>query len=282
MKSRQSISSIISLCLIIGLSAPILGQADSISRSEKDSTWTDWNVRLSPYFWLLGIKGQIAITPGPGQLPELPPPIEQLPSGRTIYDIDLSPQDVRHSLKFALMLSGQFHVKRFVTQFNVSSIVLESSGEGPFDYFFQNTTIRLAYAGGDLGLGYRVVKNKKFTFDLLAGLKFVYTKVGLQTQIIGQYPIDTEADRFWADPVIATNLSYRPHKRIELAAYGDLGYTLFNENLTYQFSAQANVFITRMFYMSVGYRQYYFDFSAREAFFAGSMQGMIFKIGFQF
>jgi len=71
-----------------------LGQQDSARKASrkaaKDSTWNDWNVRLSPYVWLLGIKGQIAITPDPVQLTELPPPIEQLPSGGYIYDIDIS------------------------------------------------------------------------------------------------------------------------------------------------------------------------------------------------
>jgi len=232
--------------------------------------------------WLLGIKGQIAITPDPVQLPEIPPPIEQLPSGRSIYDIDLSPMDVRHSLKFALMLTGQHKDKRFVTQFNVSSIVLETNADAPFDYVFTNNTLRLAYAGGDLGAGYRVIRNEKFEFDVLLGLTFVYTKVGLTTDLVGQVPVDVKADRLWTDPVIATNFAYRPYKRIEIAAYGDLGYTLLNDNLTYQLSANLNFLISRLIYISAGYRIYYLDFAAKKSFFAGSLQGMIVKFGFQF
>ena len=274
------------ICLILSWAVPTLGQQDSdrkASRKEaKDSTWSDWNLRLSPYVWLLGINGQIAITPNPVQLPEIPPPVEQLPSGRSIYDIDLSPKDVRHSLKFALMLSGQYMVKRFVTQFNVSSIVLETNAEAPFDYVFTNSTLRLAYAGGDLGAGYRVIRNEKFEFDVLLGLKFVYTKVGLTTDVVGQVPVEVKAARLWTDPVIATNLAYRPHKRIEIAAYGDLGYTLFNDNLTYQLSANVFFLISRHIYISAGYKTYYLDFTKKEAFFAGSLQGWIIKFGFQF
>ena len=153
-------------------------------------------------------------------MPEIPPPIEQLPSGRSIYDIDLSPKDVRHSLKFE--------------------------------------------------------------FDVLLGLTFVYTKVGLTTDLVGQVPVDVKADRLWTDPVIATNFAYRPHKRIEIAAYGDLGYTLLNDNLTYQLSANLNFLISRLIYISAGYRIYYLDFAAKKSFFAGSLQGMIVKFGFQF
>jgi len=265
-----------------------MGQSDSISNSDstvhavKDTTWNQWNFRLSPYAWLLGIKGQIAIAPDPVQLPEIPPPIEQLPSGYSIYDIDLSFQDVRNSLKFILMLSGQYRGDRFVTQFNVSSFVLESNAIAPFDYVFQNNTLRVAYAGGDLGGGYRIIRNEKFEFDILLGLKFIYSKVGLETEIVGQVPISVVADKLWTDPVIGTNFAYRPHKRIELMAYGDIGSTLLNENLTYQFSFNAHFNISRLLYISAGYRKYYLDFSAKEAFFFGSLQGMLVKIGFQF
>lgn len=275
------------ICIVLLLHGgfPARGQADTarkVRRPVTDSTWSQWNVRLAPYVWVLGIKGQIAITPDPVQLPDLPPPVEQLPSGKNIYDIDLSPREVANSLKFALMLSGQFHITRFVTQFNISSIVLESTFEAPFNWAFQDNLIRLAYAGGDLGFGYRVIQERKFEFDVLLGLKFVYSKVEISTDLTGAYPVNTAIDRFWTDPVLATNFSYRPHKRIELAAYGDIGSTLVNDNLTWQFSFHANVLITRIFYISAGYRQYYLNFSAREAFCSGSLQGAIVKFAFQF
>lgn len=282
MKAKRSIIAVLCLGLLLSWSDPLLGQADTVNTVASESDWYDWNVRLSPFIWILGIKGQVAIDPDPVQLPEIPPPIDQLPSGYKIYDIDLSFRDISNSLKFALLLSGQFHVKGFVSRFNISSIVLESNAETPFDYFFQDNTVRLAYAGGDLGAGYRVVKSKKVEFDVMAGLKFIYTKVGLQTSAVGELPIEVNVSRFWTDPVIATIVSYRPHKRIELMAYGDLGYTLLNDNLTYQFSTDAKFFTCKLFYISLGYRKYYFDFTAKEAFFAGSLQGMLVKFGFQF
>ena len=266
------------MAVLLNSAVPAFGQEDTVKKSRKtvtDSTWNQWNVRLAPYLWILGIKGQIALPPEPANLPDIPPPIEQLPSGYSIHDIDISPKEVINSLKFALMLSGHFHIKRFVTQFNVSSIVLESTFKAPFDWAFQDNLFRLAYAGGDLGFGYRVVKSRKFEFDLLLGLKFVYSKIGITTDIFGSYPVSIKVDRFWTDPVLATNFSYSPHKRIELAAYGDLGPNLLNDNFTYQFSFHANVFITRFFYMSAGYRKSYLDFAVKESFFAGSCRELM-------
>ena len=137
-------------------------------------------------------------------------------------------------------------------------------------------------SSGDLGAGYRVVQNDNFEFDLLLGLKFVYTEVGLTTDIVGQTPISVSSDRFWTDPVIATNLAYRPHKRIELAAYGDIGSTFLNENLTYQVITNLQFNISRLIYITAGYRTYYINFSANDAIFSGSLHGMIVKFGFQF
>jgi hypothetical protein len=52
-----------------------------------------------------------------------------------------------------------------------------------------------------------VVRNKKFEFDLSLGMKFVYFKVGLTTDLGGELPLSGEISNFWVDPVIATNLA---------------------------------------------------------------------------
>jgi len=69
---------------------PLYAQAEPGTESKKDSSWNQWNLRLSPYVWLLGIKGEISVAPEPSQLPYLPPPTTLLPSGYSVYDIDLS------------------------------------------------------------------------------------------------------------------------------------------------------------------------------------------------
>jgi hypothetical protein len=147
--------------------------------------WSQWNLRIAPYFWLIGLKGQVTVAPKPAQLPLIPPPPEQLPDGEYIYDIDLSFKDISNSLKFALMLAGQYKFERIVTQFNVSSLILESTAKGPFDFILQGNTLHFTYVGGDLGAGYRVVRNNKLEFDVLLGLKFVYFSTMLESYFVG-------------------------------------------------------------------------------------------------
>ncbi len=274
--------------IVVWCSSPLVAQSGSNSIPEskseaiQDSTWGDWNFRVAPYVWLLGIKGQLGVRPSPGQLPYLPPLAVQLPNGYSIYDIDLNFKEVRNSLKFAIMLAGQYKHERFITQLNISSLVLESNAIAPFDYVFKDNTLRLAYVGGDLGAGYRVVRNKRLEFDLLLGLKFVYFKVGLTTKIAGTIPLSGIVSNWWVDPVVGANFVYRPHKRIELVAIGDIGPTLLNEQFTYQFATNVNFIISRHLIVSAGYRNYYVESPIKEAIFTGTLSGMVVKFGVQF
>jgi hypothetical protein len=89
-------------------------------------------------------------------------------------------------------------------------------------------------------------------------------------------------ERLWTDPVIATNFTYRPLKRIELVALGDIGAPILNEKFTYQFAFIANFLISRHIYMSAGYRNYYVKYPSQEAVFSGALHGMMVKFGVQF
>ena len=246
-----------------------------------DSTWSQWNVRLAPYIWMLGIHGDIIHPPKVEQLPGFPP-LPENPIEIEKYEIDLGFKEVRNSLKFALMLSGQYDKKWLVTQFNFSSFILESEAITPLDYVLQNNIINLAYVGGDLGAGYRIIRNPKLEFDALLGLKFVYTRLRIATDILGNKHLEGAHGLFWADPVIATNLAYRPIPRLELALYGDIGSTLLNKDITYQFSGSVNFMLSKLIYLSAGYRTYYAEIPEDRAVFWGTLSGMVLRFGFQF
>ena len=80
----------------------------------------EWNFRISPYFWFVGFKGTI-------YRPPQPPPPAQLPEPepRPPYNIDISFKDISSNIKFAFKGAGEFRLKRFVTQFNIASIILQ-------------------------------------------------------------------------------------------------------------------------------------------------------------
>ena len=127
-----------------------------------------------------------------------------------------------------------------------------------------------------------MIRNTKLEFDVLLGLKFVYTRIGISTDLLGKQPLQGVIDQLWADPVIGTNFVYRPIPRLELVLYGDIGSTLLNKDLTYQFSGNINFLVAKHFYLSVGYKNYYVKHPEDIAIFSGTLSGMITRFGFQF
>jgi len=118
---------VLMMALLVGTSA----QVEAQGRFKYDSTWSQWNIRFAPYIWLIGIEGEIDRPPPIVQLPDYPPvPVHPIES----YGIDIGFKDFRNSLKFAFMLSGQFKKEWFVTQFNVSSFIIEGEAITPLDY----------------------------------------------------------------------------------------------------------------------------------------------------
>ena len=253
----------------------LFGLARTLHAQEKqelDSIWNDWNFRISPYFWYIGFQGTIYRPPSISTLPEPPPK----------YEIDVGFKDIKNSIKFALMLAGQYKNKHIVAQFNFTSLILESEAITPLELVLQDNIVNLTYIAGDVGIGYRVIKKPKFEFDALLGIKYVFFKIGLKTNAVGIGQIEGERQKFWFDPVIGANLKYRPHRKIEFVGYADIG-PAFPDNLnTYQAMLGANYLFTKTFMIMLGYRAYHVDFPKEEAIFNGAIKGWIMKIGFQF
>ena len=238
-----------------------------------DSTWNNWNFRISPYFWYIGLKGTIYRPPSPVQMPIPPPPK---------FEIDVSFKDIRHSIKFALMLAGQYRNKHIVTQFNFSSLVLESEAITPLELLLQDNIINLTFLAGDIGIGYRIIKNPKLEFDALLGIKFMYFGIGLKTKLAGIVPIEGERDNLWIDPVIGINFKYRPHHKIEFNSHADFGPPYPDNINSYQAMLGTSYLFTKTFLISVGYRIYHVDFPKDEAIFIGDIKGWMMRIDFQF
>ncbi len=214
---RRVYSTLIFFILIISF---LWSGTPSFAREKQktDSTLNNWNFRISPFFWFIGFQGTIYKPPEPALTPIPPPPK---------YEIDVGFKDIRHSIKFALMLAGQYRNEHIVAQFNFSSLILESEAITPWELLLQDNIINLTYFAGDVGVGYRVVKNPKFEFDALLGLKFMYFKIGLKTNLAGIVPVEGERDNLWVDPVVGMNVKYIPHRKIEFAGYADI--TFFEE-----------------------------------------------------
>lgn len=247
----------------------------SLSSQEARDTvlWNDWDFRVSPYFWFVGLKGEINRPPAPVN-PEEPPPPK--------YEVDVGFKDIRNSIKFALMLAGQYRGNRLVAQFNFSSLILESEAITPLELILEDNIVNLTYFGGDLEVGYRVIKNPKFELDALAGLKFFYFGIDVSTKVGGSIPVEGARSRGWMDPTLAVNIRYNPHKKLSFVGYGDIGIPGIGSDFSSQFITMVQYHFTKTFFTSLGYRSYFLKIPEDEAIFNGQLQGWIARLGFQF
>lgn len=274
--------SILFVILLLFFPAKCIISQDSISTPIDHNIYDEWHFRLSPYAWFINIKGELLTPNVPSEPSPTPPPPSNIPEEEPEFSVDLSFQDIRSSLKFASMLSGQYRNKHLVAQLNSSILILEGTAITPFELLIQDTEVKLWYYSGDLGIGYRFIKNPKFELDGLLGSKFLYTKVRLNTKFLNRKDVEATRDKFWYNPVLGVNVYYRPIKRLELALYADIGTRFKVGDLTTQFMFVVNGMITKWFYLSLGYRYYYVDVPKEQAVLTGNVRGFIFKIGFQF
>jgi hypothetical protein len=255
------------------ISLILLGISFSAIAQKKSREIDQWNFRISPYFWFIGFKGTIYKPPVPSLTPELQPPE---------YDIDISFKEIAAHLKFAIMAAGEYRHNRFVTQFNIASVILDGDAITPLDYILQDVFLHFGYVSGDLTAGHHFIFNDKLEIAAMAGFKYIYFDIKGSTSLVGKVDFAGERDFLWMEPIFATRIKYKPHKRIEIATYSDIGGWIFKDELSWQVIGTANYIVSKWFLVSLGYRVWAVKVDADEALYNGRIKGFIIRLGFQF
>ncbi len=227
-------------------------------------------LRLGPFFWFVGFKGSIYRPPVPGNFPEPPPPK---------YDIDVSFRDISSNLKFALMFSSEYRLRKTTIRTSFSSIVLKGKAIAPVDAIFQDINYRFGYFAGDLSAGRTALKTKNLRVDALLGFKWTHISISGSTDILGSLPFEGNRTKLWIDPMIGTDVLYEPLKRLELHFYGDLG-AFIGSDFTYQVISEANYYCNPWLYLTLGYRIWGIEVDQNEAIYNGQVKGLVFRVGF--
>ena len=265
------------LILVLATALPEVSNAQDFY--PEDSLYNDWEFRIGPYFWLVSLKGEIVEPPG---IPDIPPPTQLPNDTRPGYEIDIDFKDFQNSLKFALMLTGQYRSNHLVTQFNFSSFILESEVLSPKGVIFDDNLVKFSYAGGDLGFGYRMVKQKSLDVDLLFGAKFIFFDVNFSSDVNSGKEYEASRSVFWIDPVLCSNIKYRPAARWELVGYIDFGPHFIGGYESYQGIGVVNAILSKHIVASLGYRYYYVDSARDDVLYRGSITGLLVRLCAQF
>ena len=123
---------------------------DSIIDSNLNS---NWDLRISPYFWFVGLKGEILRPPEPSNLPDY----EATPG----YEVDLNFSDLSSSLKFFLMLSTKYKNENFVFSAGITSLILEGEAVTPKELISEGIDYNFTYLSSEISGGYRIIKTEK-------------------------------------------------------------------------------------------------------------------------
>ena len=243
---------------------------DSIIDSNLNS---NWDFRISPYFWFVGLKGDILRPPEPSNLPDY-----EAPPG---YKVDISFSDLSSSLKFFLMLSTKYKNENFVFSAGITSLILEGEAVTPNELISEGIDYNFTYLSSEISGGYRIIKTEKVNLEGLLGVRILYTKIVgfsnvLRTDFSGNRSL------FWYDPLVGVQFKYMPTERLEFTLYADFGPV--REVNSYQLIAQGSYFFTKVFSLSLGYRNYFINSENEEedTIYTGKLYGPFVKFGFQF
>jgi hypothetical protein len=266
-------SLVIFLFLICLFTIRVYPQEAEETETEKD--WESWHFNASPYFWFVGLNGTLIVPeapPVPGTFPE-----EEV---REI-EIDIGFKDVKNSIKYAMMFSGQYRNERISVVMNYTHLILQGEAITPYELVIQGTEYRFRHVSGDLSFQYRLIKTKKWNIDAGFGVKFLSDKA----EALVNFPVDTSIDLnrsvSWVDPVISTVIKYIPHPKVEIAAYVDFGSGLIGDR-SYQTIAGITYRFTPLFHMTAGYRVWGVKKDLDTSVFKGNLNGWITRVGFRF
>lgn len=251
---------------LFDLSQIVAQTSDSSSYKKYDN----WSIRVSPFFWYLGIEGQVSVPPEPSNLPEIDP----------VIDIDLSFNELSHSIKFAVMISGDYRGKWLVSKFNFMSLILDTDAVTPYDILLRDVNLKFHYFSGDAAVGYLFVDRKKLDMEGFVGIKVASVKANVKGTVL-VFPMKGERHTLWIDPMIAYRVRYFPLKRLELMGYADYGLR-FWQYQSYQLNSETIFHFSKLFYLSLGYRVWGMKTDIEDATYSGRLKGWISRIGFQF
>jgi len=212
-----------------------------------EDKYAKWHFRISPFIWLPGTRGSVDVPEPPSAqpLPEPPPPY---------YNFNLQFDDLRTSLKFAMILTGEYRTNKISAGFSYTSLILDGQPIVNYDTLLQDNTFNLNFHTGDLVVGYRAVTNPKLNIDLYGGTRFLFLKAGVSTNLLGRQILSYDGEGVFLDPLFACRIKYIPHHRIEFVGYGDIAPFPTTTTLSFQGTFLINVLLAKNFFIAPGYK----------------------------
>lgn len=193
----------------------------------------EWEVAFTPYLWLAGINGDIAI-----------------PRNDSEAEVDRSFGDILGDLKFAFMGTLDVKYRRFVVHTDLIYLNLGAEVERVDAIIFTEGQVDMKQTIATGAIGYRVVDRGPMFVDLYAGGRLVSLDVDLSLE----GPLQTReasASPSNVSPLIGGKARIPFNDRWALALQGDIG---FDSDVKWQLAGTIQYQLGRHWRAGVGYR----------------------------
>jgi opacity protein-like surface antigen len=210
-----------------------LGPEHALDEPAPDDGSDEWDVAFTPYVWLAGIKGNIAI-----------------PRNDSEADVDKSFADILGDLKFAFMGTLDVEYRRFIVHTDLVFLSLGANVERVDSLVFTEGEVDAKTLLATAAIGYRVVDQGPMYVDLYAGGRLVSLDVDLS--LTG--PLQTRkasASPSNVSPLIGGKARFPLGERWGLALQGDIG---FDSDVKWQLAGTVQYQLGDHWRMGAGYR----------------------------
>lgn len=224
-----------------------------------------WVLTSTPYLWISGMKGDVAVS---SDLPTIP--------------IDWSFGEILDMFKFGLMGAGGARRNRFVAEYDFMFMNLGASK----DIGIRDPDFLTAKVGSKMFVltgvaGYRAVDDKSLSVDVLGGGRFTYMKTSLDLEGPNRSHEGSTAET-WIDPIVAMRLKGNLGGKWGYSAYGDIGGFGIVSHITWQALGQIDYRIGKNAELSAGWRHLEVDYSNKSGFLMdAAMDGPIISATFR-
>ena len=221
-----------------------------------------WEFTVSPYIFMPRLNGNV------GAL------------GRTA-EVNASFADIFRNLDFAIM--GAFEARKGNWMFLGDAMYMSLSGKKITpNPLFGDIEVETKEVIIDPEVGYRVVKGKGGSIDLLAGVRFsrVKTHITFQPRINPQ--VDVEDTKTWADPVIGARFIAHLSPKVFATAKLDAGGFGIASDATGQAFGGVGFQVTPKVALVGGYRYLYVNYLNEGFTFRTSLSGILLGAKFSF
>jgi len=208
----------------------------------------DWHVIVATYLWASDISGTSY-------------------SNGEATDIDIAFGDLFEKLDYAVIGYVEGRYKRWSLAVDGSVLGLSGSRTGPLvgaqlgaELTQTIIDVRLGYTVFcKPGCGYRWGRccyPSGMNLDAILGARYWNLEQDVQVAIPGGPIVERGSTTSWWDPYVGARFRWQFAKRWGLTAYGDVGGFGISDasELTWMFQAHVRYFITRGFFVSLGYR----------------------------